>query len=127
MRVFWIVLLIALLPLRGWVGDAMALGMATSAPVQTASVAAAGDDCPHHASEAHADHSGHTMAERGAPGHGEHGSSQNHLLCDLCNGPVLSPASAGARALAIEQGPPVEHAQRFASLAPRRVVKPPIA
>jgi hypothetical protein len=133
MRVFWIVLLMALLPLRGWVGDAMAVGMATPSPVQSASAAAPGEDCPHHAPEAdtgdagHGGPGGHALVNSDAPDHGEHGDAQQHLLCDVCNGPVLGATGPGTQALAIEQGPPVEHAEGFASLAPRQIVKPPIA
>ncbi len=131
MRTLWIALLIALLPLRGWVGDAMAVTMAAS-PHAAAALAVA-DDCPHaaaaHVGQDAGQHPGHPDA-----GHahtpadaGEHGTVSAHLLCDVCNGPVLGSAAPLTPGLAQEHGLRIERSEPFASLAPRHVVKPPIA
>jgi hypothetical protein len=127
MRALWIALLIALLPLRGWVGDAMAVAMIPAPAQHSAPTAQAGDtDCPHAAPavqpvaaavDATASHTDHTA----------HGDASAHLLCDVCNGPVLGTAAAPAAAVADGHGPHIERKQAFASLAPRHVVKPPIA
>ncbi|WP_302175933.1 hypothetical protein [uncultured Hydrogenophaga sp.] len=120
MRTLAIVLLMLLMPLRAWAGDAMALSMLHGQghpPVtSTASMAVETED---HAG--HADHDDHaSMAEPD-----NHCSS--HTACDLCNGPVLS--LPGWKA---DPVPARHHLQtvpkvRFASLVPPRHHKPPIS
>ncbi len=137
MRSLWIALLIALLPLRGWVGDAMAVAMMPTPASTTAPVAQASEaDCPHtaiagHHATAHtsdgvapSDHAG-THGDDAA--HSGHGNASAHLLCDVCNGPVLTTAATPTAAAAVEHGLRIERKQAFASLAPRHVIKPPIA
>lgn len=121
-RVFLVALMIALLPLRGWVGDAMALSMAlghagTHAPEQSQtspwhchdSVAVAND--PH-------EHAAHGPTDPG---------SHSHLLCDLCNGPVLDAPRPWN--LASDEPPQLSppFSERFASQVARRDVRPPIS
>lgn len=122
-RVFLIALMIALLPLRGWVGDAMALSMVvghagtdmqTVAPVQM----------PCHTTSAQ-------MADHAHPDRATHdttaGSGHGHLLCDLCNGPVLDAQWLWAP---VSSEPPVllpASSERFASQTVRRNVRPPIS
>ncbi len=132
MRVFLIALVIALLPLRGWVGDAMAVSMAASA-MPTASAAetpcphAATGGQPHHVADAPVaapahDHAGSDTA---APAHDA--SHHGHLVCDVCNGPALHTPVAVVPAGHFSHGVHIERAERFASLAPRHAHKPPIA
>ncbi len=127
MRALWIALLIALLPMRGWVGDAMALSMVHAAdghPVQQSSAA---NPCPHAgeavppapAEAAHADMHGDAAHDDGA-GH-------QHLACDLCNGPALQAGTTDSPRGQLAPGPQVLRVERFASLAPRQHHKPPIA
>ncbi len=135
MRALWIALLIALLPLRGWVGDAMAVSMA-AAPVSTATAAASAmdGDCPHGATvpattaDAHGQHAthdtAHTEASDGAHGAGH---TQAHLMCDVCNGPALGSRVALPEPAAAEHGLQFARTERFASLAPRHLHKPPIS
>ncbi|MGC4397268.1 hypothetical protein [Hydrogenophaga sp. T2] len=137
MRAVWIALLIALLPLRGWVGDAMALSMfearghGATAVVATADAVIAPHDQRPHEHHDHRDHgSPHAApALADAPADNDHGpaGAQAHLLCEVCNGPVLSPPASAVAVTAIEHAPRVERQQRFASLAPRQPTKPPIA
>lgn len=140
MRTLWIALLIALLPLRGWVGDAMAVAMVSTAPHLATAVAAA-DDCPHGSAQA-ADH-GSAVASgvadttaHHATGHGQaesaatddaHGDAGAHLLCDVCNGPVLSSAALSTPGAVFGHGLRIARSEAFASLAPRHLIKPPIA
>lgn len=120
MRVFLIALVIALLPVRGWVGDAMAVSMAASG-LATASAAEA--PCPHAGIGHHAEDTGDAALAAGAHGASQHG----HLLCDVCNGPALTPAALVAPPSDLNHGLLIERAERFASLAPRHTHKPPIA
>lgn len=125
MRALLIALLIVLLPLRGWVGDTMAVSMWAS-PAGTAIVATDLDP----ASTALADNAEPATdapCHDGAQGAGDGGHAGAHLLCDVCNGPLLharvslQPIEPAVQALRIERS------ERFASLAPRQGVKPPIA
>lgn len=124
-RTLLIALMIALLPLRGWVGDAMALSMALShMDTGNRSLAAAPIQSPCHSTQVEA-------AEQDRHDHGSHGmatgAGHGHLLCDLCNGPVLdspwlwSPATSEPPQLL----PPTS--ERFASQTARRDVRPPIS
>jgi len=122
-RLFFIALMIALLPLRGWVGDAMALSMAVGHAGAQA-MAATPLQSPCHAAPTevtaptHHDQGAHDLAA---------GAGHGHLLCDLCNGPVLdaqwlwSPATSEVPQLL----PP--SIERFASQTARRDVRPPIS
>ena len=124
---FWIVaLMIALLPLRGWVGDAMALERLAHSPEAPAVVAALAHDC-HETTASEA--TGHVMH---ADGHdpaaeADQASHHSHLSCDLCNVPALHPSGTS---LATEMAPlPVRvlSQERFASTEPRLDRKPPIS
>lgn len=130
MRAVWIALLIALLPLRGWVGDAMALSMLQGMDGQPAQLSSA-EPCPHagQASPAMQAEAQDGAAHLGMHGEGapEAGSGHDHLVCDLCNGPALQAGMAGAPREELAPGPHVVRAERFASLAPRHHHKPPIA
>lgn len=132
MRVLWIALLIALLPLRGWVGDAMAVSMAAAPLAAAAGQAAMGGDCPHMAmssgmhADASTDHAGADTADT-HDGHHDSGHTQAHLVCDVCNGPALGSPVALPGPAAATHGPHIPRAERFASLAPRHPHKPPIS
>lgn len=130
MRALWIALLIALLPLRGWVGDAMAVSMIAT-PASAAAASPAGADCPHAAASAghHAEpapDTGALIATDTADGHQDHTSPGAHLLCDVCNVPALSTGSQPDPDAHVTHGLRIERKQAFASLAPRHLVKPPI-
>ena len=121
MRHFLIALMIALLPVRGWVGEAMAFSM-PGGPAATASHAG----CPDHAAPAQAAGMLEALAPLADNSTTDDGSHQ-HNACDVCNGPVLSLA-----AWQDDAAPAPHHVQaapdvRFASLVPPRRHKPPIA
>lgn len=119
MRVWFVVLLMVLLPLRGWAGDAMAVSMATDRAPAAALVAAA--DCHGAADHTHDQH-GSQDSHQGHEGHGT-----AHLLCDVCNGPALTPAAMLAVGDARPHSLHIPSRVAFASEAPRRGVRPPIA
>jgi len=137
MRHFLLALMIALLPLRAWAGDAMAISM-LGHPAATAAVAGFAAEhahCPDHAAQlplgsasGHAvDHSAHGSGEHAAqashPGQDHH----QHSACDVCNGPALGagqPSAAMASQVHAVLTPPAE---RFVSFAPQQGIKPPIS
>jgi hypothetical protein len=131
MRALWIALLIALLPLRGWMGDAMAVSMAAAPIAVAVGQSAMGDDCHHQASMAEAHGSAHAVHAGGheAPHDGDlQGSGHEaHLMCDVCNGPALGSRVALPAPGAATHGLLIARSERFASLAPRHLIKPPIA
>ncbi len=90
MRRFWlVVLLVALLPLRGWA----AAGMAASAPPSGLHAQAEA-----HAVPCHADASDSGSADDpGAPAHDAHAVQASHLCfsCDLCHA-ALAPVAASS-------------------------------
>lgn len=118
MRHLLLALMIALLPIRGWMGDAMALAM-LAAPAQTQHHAASGTD--------------HAMAGDATEGH-EHGaqlqdagSEHTHKSCEVCNGPAMALSVPAVPTLPPQHGllaPPAEH---FVSSEPHRSIKPPIS
>jgi hypothetical protein len=118
MRRLLLVFMIALLPLRGLAGDAMAVAM-TSLPPHEGVPSAVMDatPCPDHVAAvlpAHDDPSAHDA---------EH----QHAACDLCNGPAMTrtlPSDAQPSPSHSLHVPPVEH---FASSEPHRGSKPPIS
>jgi hypothetical protein len=119
MRRLLLIFRVALVPLRGLVGDAVAVAL-TSLPAQesTPSRAMGAKPCPDHSAAAlstHDDPSAHDDAEH------------QHAVCDLCNGPAMT------RTLASDARPPPSHGlqvppvERFASSEPHRGSKPPIS
>lgn len=119
MRFWLIALMMALLPLRGWVGDAMALGAFTAPQTAAASchetaVTAVADEA------LHADHGSSTDVSTPSDHH-------SHLACDLCNGPALASAVTGSADPQAAPSARAAGAERFASLDPRPGHKPPIA
>lgn len=129
MRVLVLALAILLLPLRGWLGDAMAL-----APVQPAAAAHAG-----HTMQAGDDHSMHDMA--GAPGmthvhdvdvappepRTAADCQSTCTSCQLCHSVALTVWPA---LLLLGEAPreaPAFEPVSFASAEPARGLKPPIS
>lgn len=121
-----LLLLIALLPLRGWAADRMALHVeAVPAAVQAQQLdaphAAMDPDCPVHLQHAHsASHGPAAPAQQGA----DHKSCQSCQLCMAMAVPDM------AQALALQSAPrllPRMHTARFASVDLARHTKPPIS
>jgi hypothetical protein len=138
MRVFTLVLLMLLLPLRAWAGDAMALAMlqgpATShAAVSDTHAGHAPDPAPAHATHDHGhalDHAAHEAVPHGDHPQGAFGTDEHcptHVACDVCNGPVLTLPAWQADGATVRHRLEVATATPFASLVPHRHHKPPIA
>jgi hypothetical protein len=94
MRSLFLALLIALLPLRGWVGDVMAMELVAPALVASATPAAA--HASHHAATGACDHGAehHAPAQAGEPaaatpaGTGDCGTC---TACQICHSVALAP------------------------------------
>jgi len=132
MRRLLLVFMIALLPLRGLVGDAMAVAMTTMpAQVGVQAVAMGAMPCPDHVAVAVPVHDGaHGTSLHGAA-HGDHASGHDathqHAVCDLCNGPAMTRAVPPQIQAPPSHGLHVPPVERFASSEPHRGIKPPIS
>jgi len=134
MRHFVLALMIALLPLRGWVGDAMAMEIA--AGTLTESVSALESD-EHHARPArvdaaldaanaiHADCPGHAPAPDGTP----YASSDCKTCadCQICHSVALTPSLPQLASAAVSAVQPLAAAPLFASAERAPGFKPPIS
>lgn len=116
MRVFVLALAILLLPLRGWLGDAMALDVAPPAVA------------------AHADHAAHDMAgmdhDHGAtpaPAQAQPDCQSTCGNCQLCHSVALTVWPALALLGEAPRQAPVFEPVAFASAEPARGFKPPIS
>lgn len=141
MRALFLVLLIALLPLRGWAGDAMAVDMLAQPAVAIENVAvdavSTGHKHPMHAENAMTSHAqcmehapdamatGHTGDAHGAPQQPHH---NNHCTtCQVCSViPVALQAAVPLLPVTLHSVPHYAGAA-FASAEPARGFKPPIS
>ena len=123
MRLWVLVLAIVLLPLRGWMGDAMML-----APVQSATAGHAMHAAP--SADAHDMHAAHAAMDAGATHDSTDSPHAAHTTCDTCQfchsvavtawPEVPMPAAAPAHG-------PIAGAMRFASAEAAQGFKPPIS
>lgn len=124
MRHLLLALIIALLPIRSWMGDAMAVAM-LAAPAHAMNQAAS--------DTGHAMDTGHDMGSEHATMTGDHadmqdsGSEHTHKSCEVCNGPAMALSIPAVPTLAPQHGMLVPPAERFASSEPHRGIKPPIS
>ena len=126
MRHWILVLMIALLPIRSWMGDAMAVAMLAT-PAHSMAQMASAEPSPH------ADHSAHEAAA--AQQHsGMHdntvqssGSEHTHKSCEVCNGPAMPFAVPSLPTPMPAPGMLTPPAERFASAEPHQGIKPPIS
>ena len=139
MRTLLLALMIALLPIRGWLGDAMAVEMvrhalpASSLVEQEASLDSVVADAHCHEAMGAADDSGmDTMAH-----HPDDGNSSDHgtdhqgcgtcTACQVCHTVALGGMPLVDIAHSAPQAPPAARAARFASAEPVLGLKPPIS
>ena len=135
-----LVLLVALLPLRGWVGEAMAGQMlqqrlavieAASAGAQT--LAAASEDCHGHAAKPHGPMlQGHGPEHAAAPDTGPASDWQSEgslcASCQMCSAvALLLPVDAPLSAPAVSQPRPLGLARLSLSAERAQLFKPPIS
>ena len=126
MRVWIVALMIALLPLRGWVGDAMALERLSPTTEAHAIVGSLVHDCHEASAPAPSQHATHAP-DHGPASEADPSSHHSHLSCDLCNVPALHPPALVLSAEAAPHPLRVLSQERFASSEPQRDRKPPIA
>lgn len=137
MRTLLLALMIALLPIRGWLGDAMAIEMAQHTLPAAAVVAeeAAQAHC-HEAMEAgHGDHAG--MDTTAHHDHEDSSTNSDHgtdhqgcgacTACQVCHTVALGGIPLIDIVHGAPQAPPAAHADRFASAEPVPGLKPPIS
>lgn len=124
MRRLFVIVLLVLLPLRGWAANAMALEVL---PTQSGSAAHA--LCPDHAPPVtDGVHGTHGAAHDAAGGDTlAHDASHTHPHCTACQLPALTWPVWPTLAAAPPQGTPAAHADVLRNPAPRRLIKPPIA
>lgn len=122
MRRWLVLLMLVLLPLRGWVGEAMAGEMvqqtlqgAHSAQMQQA---ADHDDCAGHDEAAQASHAGATSPD---------GGCGTCASCQACSAVALVFPPPAMPAAGFSHAPPVFHAPTFASAERQLAFKPPKA
>jgi hypothetical protein len=112
MRHLLLAILVAMLPLRAWVGDAMAVTMLAPSSSHESMVMAPMEDAPC------ADH---------AMGASTDTADHQHQSCDVCNGPAMTVSLPVDLLLSSAHGVLAVPAKRFASLALHPVTKPPIS
>ena len=137
MRTLLLALMIALLPIRGWLGDAMAVEMvrhslpAASLVAEEASPASVAADAHCHETMEAADSGMDAMA------HHDDGSSTNHgtdhqgcgtcTVCQVCHTVALGGTPLIDIVHGAPQAPPAARTARFASAEPVLGLKPPIS
>ncbi|MDR7153095.1 hypothetical protein J2W49_005075 [Hydrogenophaga palleronii] len=127
MRRLLLVFMIALLPLRALVGDAMVMAMTAVPAAHDTNAAGMGNlPCPEHTAAALPGQDAAHGSEHHAETHG-HDADDQHAVCDLCNGPAMTHAMLAPTPLPAEHGLDVAPVARFASSEPHRGIKPPIS
>ncbi len=143
MRTLLLALMIALLPIRGWLGDAMAVEMARhslpAAAAQTStSMAGAASEAHCHEAMATGDEAGmqmtmdmgstdHASHDSGGSGGGDHQGCGTCTACQVCHTVALGGLPLIDTVHGAPQAPPAAHASRFASAEPAQGLKPPIS
>ncbi|MCJ0762345.1 hypothetical protein [Variovorax terrae] len=135
MRHLLLILMIALLPLRGLVGDAMAVEM-LSAPGHAMETIAEDDHATR--TSGHSDHENQALTDAACAGHAQasddaasplsaHADCGTCAACQICHTVALAVVDAAAAAAALPQMPPPVGGERFSSNTPSPGFKPPIS
>jgi hypothetical protein len=131
MRHFLLALLIVLLPVRGWMVDAMAMALMTQPGTGHSVAQTPAPHCAEHAAAGEAAHLGHTPVHSQAPEHpapGTHSDvAHQHQVCDVCNGPALALSLWHPFALHQPHSLQANPVVRFASTVLPKGIKPPIS
>lgn len=96
MRTLFLALMITLLPLRGWVGDVMAVELSRQSTAAHHAAPVSAPSVHHEAHAAGAPHHGHTMADAAAPcadADEEQGLADctGCTVCQICHSVALTP------------------------------------
>jgi hypothetical protein len=120
MRRWFVLLMIVLLPVRGWAGDFMGIQMALAGTTPAAHEMPA--DCPMHAS---ADMSAHHDGGDNAPS--DPGQGSNCTSCQLCTPVAQLPTTPLLLAHAPVRSAPESERAEFVSASLPLAVEPPIS
>ncbi|HAX22326.1 MAG TPA: hypothetical protein DCY64_18845 [Hydrogenophaga sp.] len=127
MRHFLVALMIALLPVRGWVGEAMAFSMQAN-PASPAAHAGCADHTPLPASlTAQPTPPLFEMASQAADAGTDDDGTHQHGACDICNGPAMAASASALLVLTAMHPQHASRVERFASSELLQGVKPPIS
>lgn len=135
MRRLFLALMILLLPLRGWVGDAMAMEMATknSAAAQNTTILIA--TTPYQSSDSGSfsstlQHGASLSAHCDSDDHGT-GNSPSHntvcFACEVCHTVAITDHTLFPNLVTLPVSPPVSATSSDTSAASTRAAKPPIS
>lgn len=134
MRFLLVVLLVALMPLRSWAGDAMAIRMAGGGHTPVVLVASAHEECPGHHGPA-TSQPGNVAGVAATSGHADSGSvanaAQDHCAncasCQACFTVALTSLPAVIAPLTAHNSPPHAGLKSFTSADIALGRKPPIS
>lgn len=141
MRHLLLALMIVLLPLRGWVGDAMAMQLlpgTTQAPQHTLhSMAHSSATMTAHGAEAHAhpaaraqgncpDHATMTQAPAEQSQQADSGDCSTCVACQICHSVALTPVTLHLGASLLPASPPAASSHAYFSAERALGFKPPI-
>jgi hypothetical protein len=134
MRRWFILIMIALLPIRGWVGDVMAADMVTQriaalaqAPEMTRQAANAAAD-PH--ADCHGKAAAHSLAPAADAPHTATNTANDCgscTSCQVCHSVGMAPVAGAAPFVPAPHATPPLRGTHFASAEPARGFKPPIS
>ncbi|MET3460074.1 hypothetical protein [Variovorax atrisoli] len=144
MRTLLLAIIIVLLPVRGWLGDAMAVEMvrhSLPAAMEAATVASAAAEAHCHeamdadagggdmamAMDMSAHGSSHDDGGSGTTSHGDHQGCGTCVACQVCHTVALGGMPLVAIVHGAPQASPPGHAARFVSAEPVQGLKPPIS
>ena len=128
MRILLLALMIALLPLRGWVGDVMAMERLEQALTITPAEAAVHGEC-HAAHIHHGQGAAHGDVNQPAGDGSTHAQADcsGCTICQICHSVVLASATVPARTAVLPAALPPSLVRLYASAEPVPGFKPPIS
>ena len=131
MRRWFILIMIALLPIRGWVGDVMAADMVTQRIASVAQIPLQVQQPADAAADSHADCHGKAAADN--PASQPAGDSKtatvdcgNCTSCQVCHSVAMAPKALANPVAPAHSAAPSPRRTHFASAEPARGFKPPI-
>ncbi len=132
MRHWFILIMIALLPIRGWVGDVMAAEMVTQRIAAVAQIPLQVQQQADAAADSHADCHGKAAAHNTAtPPEGDSNTAAvdcgNCTSCQVCHSVAMAPAALADPVAPTHSAAPPLRGTHFASAEPARGFKPPIS
>ncbi len=127
MRVFVLALAILLLPLRGWLGDAMAIEAAQPAPIGHATHTMQADEHAMHDMAGHAHDTHHSDGAAAEPAHTPDDCHTTCGDCQLCHSVAIALWPELAALVAAPRTAPAFAPAAFVSAQPKPGLKPPIS